>query len=248
MPFLSADALSVVDIAILVVIVIGMPLEALFNLKTSRAELASGNPGVRIKHYAQTILLLWGISLPIIILWATSDRDWSWLGFQFLAGPLAFAGWGLAVMITLFFFYQYSSIARSSSAREQFRNGLAQNPIMSNFMPHTDDERRLFNVVGVSAGIAEEIVFRGYLIWAFSQVLPIWVAALAALIIFTLLHIYQGFSQLPAIFVLGALMTLIFLLTGSLWAVIGLHIFVDVINNQTFWKARQVDPPVLQAA
>ncbi|MEL6825076.1 MAG: type II CAAX endopeptidase family protein [Pseudomonadota bacterium] len=248
MPFLSADSLSLVDIAILAVILIGLPLETLIHLKKGRLELASGKPGVRIKHYTQTILLLWGISLPVIVLWASSDRAWGLLGFDLQSGPIAWTGWGLAALMCLFFVFQYSTIARSESARESFRNGLEKNRIMSNFLPHTDAERRLFNVMGVSAGIAEEIVFRGYLIWAFALFMPVWGAALTALAVFTLLHLYQGANQLPAIFMMGALVTLVFLLSGSIWPAIAVHIFVDVINNQTIWKARQPLPPSLQAA
>ena len=36
MPFLSADSLSLVDIAILAVILIGLPLETLIHLKKGR--------------------------------------------------------------------------------------------------------------------------------------------------------------------------------------------------------------------
>ena len=248
MPFLSADSLSLVDIVMLVVIVIGLPLEALFNLKSGRAELASGKPEARIKHYTQTILLLWGTSLPVIILWAASDRAWSLLGFKLHFGPMALVGWGLAIAVALFFLSQLLTIARSQSARLHFRDGLAKNPNMANFMPQTDGERRLFNVLGISAGIAEEIIFRGYLIWAFSLFMPIWAAALAALAVFTLLHLYQGLNQLPAVFLLGGLVTLIFILTGSLWPVIALHIFVDVMNNQTVWRARENQTPGLQTA
>ena len=238
MPFLSVDSLSLVDIAMLAIIVIGLPLEALLTLKKGRAELASGKPDVRVKHYTQTITLLWGISIPILVIWATSNRDWGMLGFQLETGPWAMAGWGLALLIALFFISQYAMISRSESMREQLRSGLSKNQIMSNFMPHTDAERRVFNLMGISAGIAEEIVFRGFLIWAFSNFLPIWAAAGLALAVFTALHMYQGASQLPAVFMLGALVTLVYLLSGSLWPAILLHIFVDLINNSTVWKAR----------
>jgi len=238
MPFLSAESLSLVDIAMLAIIVIGLPLEALLNLKRDREELASGKPDVRIKRYTQTILLLWGLGLPIIVLWATSGRDWAALGFQIETGTVVMAGWALAGLMAAFFTYQYALVAGSPSVREQFRDQLKRNPIMSNFMPQTDAERRLFNVLGISAGIAEEIIFRGYLIWALSLFMPLWVAAIAALLVFTVLHLYQGPKQLLPIFCIGALATLVFVLSGSLWPAIAVHIFVDVINNQTVWKAR----------
>jgi len=109
---------------------------------------------------------------------------------------------------------------------------------MSNFMPHTEEERKVFDLMGVTAGITEEIIFRAYLIWALSLLMPVWAAALCALVVFTLLHIYQGAKQLPAIFLLGGTMTLVFLLSGSIWPAIALHVFVDLINNSTIWKAR----------
>lgn len=238
MPILSAESLSLVDIVMLAVIVIGLPLETLLTLKSGRAELASGKPGVRIKRYTQTIFLLWGLALPIIILWATSGRDWAALGFQVQSGTIAIAGWALAGLMAIFFVYQLALVTRSASVRDDFRNGLAKDEIMSNFMPQTEAERRVFNLMGVSAGIAEEIIFRGYLIWALSLFMPVWVAATGALLVFTLLHLYQGAKQLPTIFMFAALATLVFVLSGSLWPAIAVHIFIDVINNQTIWKAR----------
>ncbi|MEM7327285.1 MAG: type II CAAX endopeptidase family protein [Pseudomonadota bacterium] len=248
MPFLSADSLSLVDILFIAIIILGLPIESLLNLKKGRAELASGTPGARIKLYSQTILLLWGLAIPTVILWAASGRAWDALGFQLVGGPMAISGWLLAALIAGFFLVQYSSVTKSAAAREKFRDDFAKNTLMSNFMPHTDAERRIFNVMGISAGIAEEIVFRGYLIWAFSLYLPLWAAALASLLVFTLLHIYQGASQLPLIFLSGAAVTLVFLLSGSLWPAIALHIFVDVINNNMVWKARGETVQPLQAA
>ncbi|MEO1358842.1 MAG: type II CAAX endopeptidase family protein [Pseudomonadota bacterium] len=238
MPIVSATELSLVDIFFLTVIVLGLPLETLLNLKKGRAELASGVPGVRVKHYSQTIYMLWGISLPLLVFWAVSERSWADLGFALETGWLAYTGRGLAGLIAAFFVYQHSLVARSAETRQQFQSGLAKNTLMTNFMPQTDEERRVFNILGVTAGITEEIIFRAFLIWAFAWFMPIWAAAGAALLVFTLLHLYQGANQLPAVFAMGGLITLVFVLSGSIWPAIALHIFVDVINNSTVWKAR----------
>ena len=69
-----------------------------------------------------------------------------------------------------------------------------------------------------------------------------WAAAGVALLVFTGLHAYQGVNQLPAVFAMGGLITLVFVLSGSIWPAIALHIFVDVINNSTVWKARTMAP------
>ena len=238
MPILSATGLSLVDIFVLGVIVIGLPLEALLTLKKSRAELASGKPGVRVKHYTQTIFLLWAVALPILILWAASDRNWADLGFTLQGGTLALFGGGRAGLIATVFLFQYSMVARSASARAQLQDAFSKSSTMTNFMPQTEDEKHLFHLLGTTAGITEEIIFRGYLIWAFSLFAPLWAAALASLFVFTILHLYQGARQLPGVFAMGALVTLVFVLSGSIWPAIAIHIFVDVINNSMVWKAR----------
>lgn len=239
MPFLSAESLSLVDIILLAVILVGLPLETFINLKRTRAELASEAPGVRVKHYTSIIFLLWAVSLPIIVMWAISGRAWGDLGFQIETGLMSLSGWLLAALVMAFFIYQFCLVSGSEKVRQQFRDGLANDPVMSGFMPKTTEERQLFNLLGFTAGITEEIIFRAYLIWAFSLFLPLWGAALASLVIFTMLHLYQGPKNLPAVFMIGALVTLIYVLSGSIWPAIAVHIFVDIINNSTVWKARQ---------
>lgn len=240
MPFLTADGLSLVDIAMLAIIMIGLPLETLLTVKHTRAKLASGAPGVRVSHYTSTIMYLWAVALPIVVLWAASGRDWAALGFHFEAGAMVSTGWLLAGVITLFFGYQYLAISMSEKGRQQLREGIARNPVMDGFMPQTSDERHLFNLLGITAGITEEIIFRAYLIWALATVMPIWAAALISLAIFTFLHIYQGAKILPAVFVIGGLVTLIYLWSGSIWPAIAVHVIVDILNNLTVFKARQV--------
>lgn len=238
MPLLNDLGLSLVDIALLVVILIGLPMEALLTLKSSRAKLASGEPGVRVKQYTETILWLWMVAIPILVVWAVSGRDWAMLGFQIPMSTHVAFGWGLAALVAGFFMYQNFMVARSDSAKAQLKQVMTDNKIISDFMPQADEERVLFNLVSVTAGITEEIIFRGYLIWVFSLFAPIWLAGLISLIVFTFLHLYQGAKQLPTVFAMGALLTLIFILSGSIWPAIVVHVLVDMINNSMVWKAR----------
>ena len=238
MPLFNELGLSLVDIALLAIILVGLPLEALLTLKSTRAKLASNEQGVRIKHYTQTILWLWAIAIPILVVWAVSGRDWAALGFQIPTSTYAGYGWGLAVLVAGFFIYQNVMVARSDAAKAQLKEAMAGRKIISDFMPQADEERALFNLVSVTAGITEEIIFRGYLIFVFSLFVPISLAGFAALVVFTFLHLYQGVKQLPTVFAMGALLTLIFVLSGSIWPAIAVHILVDMVNNSMLWKAR----------
>ncbi|MCR9079046.1 MAG: CPBP family intramembrane metalloprotease [Hyphomonadaceae bacterium] len=238
MPFLSAESLSLVDSFMLAVIVVGLPLETLLNLRKTRSDLASGAPGVRVKHYTSTIMLLWGLGLPILVLWAVSGRDWGALGFQIETGLMPLSGWLLAALVMAYFIYQFLLVSASEKVREQIRESLSTDAVMSGFMPQTPEERHLYNLLSMTAGINEEIIFRGFLIWAFGLYLPLWAAALASLVVFTALHLYQGFKNLPGVFLIGAAVTLIFVLSGSIWPAIAVHIFVDILNGRTITKAR----------
>lgn len=238
MPLFNDLGLSLVDILLLAIILVGLPLEALLTLKSTRAKLATNAPGVRVKHYTQTILWLWAIAIPILVVWAVSGRDWAALGFQIPTSAHVAYGWGLAALVAGFFIYQNAMVASSDAAKAQLQEAMAERKIISDFMPQADEERALFNLVSVTAGITEEIIFRGYLIWVFSLFVPIWLAGLAALVVFTFLHLYQGAKQLPTVFAMGALLTLIFILSGSIWPAIAVHILVDMINNSMVWKAR----------
>ena len=63
---------------------------------------------------------------------------------------------------------------------------------------------------------------------------------MCALVVFTLLHAYQGPKNMSVVFLMGGIVTLIFVLSGSIWPAIAVHIFVDILNGQTISKARQV--------
>lgn len=239
MPIFSPDSLSIVDIVLLGVILVGLPLESVYSRGKTRARLASNEPGIRGKLYRETIAMLWIVTLPILVIWAVSQRSWPELGLGFGTGWQVWAGWGLAALPAIFFIGQFAMIASSTSAREQINAQLDRNIPLSRFLPHTKSEYRTFRLAGITAGITEEIIFRGYLIWALSLFTPLWAAAIISLIVFTVLHLYQGAQQLPFVFVTGAWFTLIVIVSGSLWPAIALHIFIDVINNDIVWTARK---------
>lgn len=81
----------------------------------------------------------------------------------------------------------------------------------------------------VTAGVCEEIVFRGLLIaLGVSLGLDIYVAAALSLAVFVLCHLYQGWTGMPQVALLGGAFTYLYLSTGSLLLPIVLHILVDM--------------------
>jgi uncharacterized protein len=97
-------------------------------------------------------------------------------------------------------------------------------------LPITGDERRLYVVVAVTAGAAEELLFRGFLLlyltgswgWSWQQ------AALASSLAFGLSHVCQGFPMTVAGMLMGYGLAQLYLATGSLLAPALVHAAVDL--------------------
>lgn len=98
-------------------------------------------------------------------------------------------------------------------------------------VPRTPAERRWAVGVALTAGITEEVVFRGLLIAVGTQLygLPLAVAVAASLALFVAGHTYQGRRGMVGVAVLGGLFTMVYLTSGSLLLAIVLHVCQDLL-------------------
>jgi len=97
-------------------------------------------------------------------------------------------------------------------------------------LPKNGTERIVWVPLSLTAGVCEEVAFRGYLITRMrllgrnkNWILPVFVAS----IIFGSGHSYQGLSGFILMSVYGALFAVLFIRTGSLWPCIIAHFFQD---------------------
>jgi membrane protease YdiL (CAAX protease family) len=111
------------------------------------------------------------------------------------------------------------------------------NPHVERLSPHTRSELSWWVAVSLSAGFCEEFIFRGYLIWAFQPVLGLWGAAGFSVVVFAAAHAYQGAKGILATGVVGSLLTLVVLISGSLWPAIALHALTDIGAGLVAWLA-----------
>jgi membrane protease YdiL (CAAX protease family) len=95
-------------------------------------------------------------------------------------------------------------------------------------LPHTSYERWLWLLVSITAGICEEIVFRGFLLSYFVRLEgSLFVAILFSSILFGFAHVYQGWKGVLGTGVMGAVLAYLYVSTGSLILPIVCHIFLD---------------------
>jgi membrane protease YdiL (CAAX protease family) len=104
----------------------------------------------------------------------------------------------------------------------------AQMESAAGLMPHTATEYRWWRAIAITAGVCEEVVYRGFLMWFLGHWMSPLLAAIVAGTAFGLGHLYQGPLGMVKTGVVGVLAGLLFAGTGSLlWPII-LHAAVDL--------------------
>jgi uncharacterized protein len=97
-------------------------------------------------------------------------------------------------------------------------------------IPTTGSERIAFAGLSFSAGIAEELVFRSFLIAVLTIAFDsLHIAVAVSIAVFAAAHAYQGWTGAFRVASLGALLTVPFLLTGSVYPSILAHIALDIL-------------------
>lgn len=98
-------------------------------------------------------------------------------------------------------------------------------------IPASAAEMRVFAAVSVTAGICEELLYRGFALWYLSALLPRGWAIAAAVAIFGIGHAYQGLRGVLMTATAGGIAIAIYLWTGSLVAPMVMHATLDLANG-----------------
>lgn len=227
-PVLPSD-LRVLDFVMMGLLLVALPAWDYFvDLPKMRRSLEAGTfdptPG-----YLYTFIILWSLTLLLALDWWTAGRDPRALGlklhmdYRFLAGAL------LTAVVIVLFTWQFFKIRGATDERK--RKIAEKNARIFEVMP--SNSRQLLYVVGVSitAGVTEELLCRGFLIWAFTAYMNPVLAAVLSSLLFGLGHFYQGIPGIAKTGGRGLIMAILYIGSGTLWLPIILHAFVDVHNS-----------------
>ena len=113
--------------------------------------------------------------------------------------------------------------------------GLQETPFLAQLLPKTGREKFVFVFLSLSAGLGEELAYRGFLIPALAIVFgTAWGAVLLSSLVFGILHSYQGWLGMARTALLGMVLAVSFVVTGSLWPAILAHALLDVLVGVVF--------------
>ena len=109
------------------------------------------------------------------------------------------------------------------------RGGWGESRFVRELMPVTPREKGLYAGLSLCAGFGEELAYRGYAIPAVIVAGGSAPAALAVTsVAFAVLHSYQGVLGVVRTGVVGVIMGMVFLHTGSLWPPMVAHVLIDL--------------------
>jgi uncharacterized protein len=208
---------------------------------TARVRL---NPKERVHYYKKVMFGLW---MPTLVI----------LG-MFLMGPLTFGDIGLTGMhlntqtlgpwvtyialvlgIVYFFTLIYYVVGTRVSEKlmntliQAKRQELAKNQF-TDIMPVSKEDKKVWTYVSWTAGITEEVIYRGFLIYALAVLFPslsIWVILVVAAVVFGLAHTYQGVPNVIRTSVIGFFFAILYIGLGSIIPLMILHFLIDYVGK-----------------
>jgi len=192
-------------------------------------EVAAGDPEARPRAYRKGVTEQWILVALTLLLWFLMGRPLSGIGLRWAWSWQALVGLGVVVLAALFLEAQRRTIASRPETHDAVREQLAY---AEPLLPHTAREFPGFLALGVTAGICEEILFRGYLMAYAEPWLGIWGAWIATSVGFGAAHLYLGRMAAVRAGVVGLGAGGLYLFTGSLWVPMLLHAFIDVNAGQ----------------
>lgn len=224
-------ALGPVDVLLLVLIVLGLPVRAWHSMRRLRAATDEEAARLRPRLWLRAIATQWLLAAAVILQWIVMRRSPGSLSlvpaFGWGAGGVVL---GLAVMAIMF----HSQRRNLAATPEVVARLAARLGPVRRLMPSSRAEWPGFVALAVTAGICEELLFRGFLLWVFAQVLPEWwQAALAQAAVFGIAHVYQGARGVFMTFAVGVFLTGVMWISGTIWPAMLVHALLD-LNSGDF--------------
>lgn len=188
----------------------------------------------RLLFYRTQLLWEWTWVVVIIVIMSSIQQPFEWLG---LTMP-SMIGWIILVALLLGIGLSIVLLRRNPGAMAAMRRSLEPSSIL---LPSTHSERKWFTATAITAGICEELLYRGFLIHSLQIILPgigwLFVSILSG-IIYGLSRAYFGRKGILQATLIGFSFAIVYFISGNLLQVISsnqpLSITVSVLSSMVF--------------
>jgi membrane protease YdiL (CAAX protease family) len=217
---------ELLDHAFAFALAVVLPLEGLLTFRRLVAAVRAGVPGAKVRAYRNTIVMQWSVAALFFLHWSRTGRSLALLGLGApsttgaAAGALAIAA-GIALVVA-----QKRGVAALSLERlERLRAGLGE---LADLLPATPRELGWFGATSMTAGICEELFYRGFAMWYVREIAGTVAAVVVTSALFGFAHAYQGRKGTIKTAIVGLVMAAITLASGTLWAAMIVHAAIDL--------------------
>jgi len=223
------------DHLLFLILVVLFPVRAAYSgMRRLRRAAPAELPRVRLAVYREAMAIQWLLLAAMVAIWLATGRAFEAVGVAWRPsigfGVMALIA-AVAIGVTL---HQRRRALADDQTLMDVRGKMQHLEVM---LPHAPRELNTFYRLSVTAGICEEALYRGYVIWYLSAWMPQVAAAAAASVIFGFGHAYQGPRGVITTGVFGAVLAAVYLISGSLWIPIVLHALIDLHSGHLAFHA-----------
>ena len=187
-----------------------------------------------LQIYIWNILALWSLSAACIWTSRMNHLGLSDLGEQ-TGNPfrtLVVCGVVAAILLLVIGIQKAQKKKVSPERLEKALEGVKR------LLPKNSTERVVWVIVSITAGVCEEILYRGWVLSLFGAALgSLWLGLLISSIVFGFAHAYQGRNAIFGTGVAGAVFGIVFVVSGSLIPGQLLHAAMDLNSGLAFGKS-----------
>jgi len=231
--------IHLVDHLFIFVLFVVQPIHGAWEFSRYIKRVEAGEPADRTKLYRETFFLEWAAFLVLALAWYLLGRPVGDLGYVAPGGAWFWAGVALVAAVSAYLLFAWRQSKRmTADEKESYRASFGK---LQYFMPQNDRDYRLFAVLSVTAGIVEETVYRGFVLWYLFQLMPVWAAVIVSAIAFGLGHSYQGSAGVVRVTAIGLVFAALYILTGSIWVPIVGHILFDALQGLSIVEIMRKD-------
>ncbi len=231
---MNPNALDTFALVTLLIMGVALPLLGIWDFRRLTRWVEEGRSDALIKTYNWILVMEWGLTLAFLVWWLGAGRDLDSLGLIPMAAGWQWLAIGLGLAGMLFMIFQMKTVMGSPEKLAEAREQMGE---LGHLAPKTPKEDRLFVLVSITAGVCEEILYRGFLLAALAPVLGMWTAVALTSAIFGLAHVYQGWVGIGKAALAGLVMALLTVFSGSLFIAILLHAVIDLTSGRIMGRA-----------
>ena len=230
MLFQMVPAPTLVDHAFVLLFAVVYPTLGFLSFRRLVRRIEAGFQADRLQLYRHTVVGHWLLVAIGIGIWWGFGRPLGGLGLGLDVDSSFVVAATFVAAATALLIMQLRSLRDAD--RDWLDAAYGSFGALRHLLPQRPEELRGFYRVGITAGIAEEMLWRGFLIPYLSAYLGLTLAALAGIVGFGIAHAYQGRAAIPRIMLVGAVLTGLYLLSGSIWLPMLLHALIDVFQGK----------------